>query len=72
MSNQNSPKLLLQSDIADRLPEGKRLKHFTVMIMAIRESTGEQISINENAQIALNEVDGKLAIYRQLMECLNA
>jgi hypothetical protein len=67
-----TPQIESQEAISARLPEGKKLKDYTVKVQAIREKTGEKFEVEENAQIALNEVDGKLETYRKLLECINA
>jgi hypothetical protein len=42
----------------------------TVQLKAIREATGEQITIEENARTALSEVDSRLAQLQKLLDCV--
>lgn len=57
-----------------KAPEPKytpdQLKSVTVKVEAIRETTGEKITVEDNAFDALNENKAKRSLYQELLDCL--
>lgn len=49
------------------IPEGT-----VVSVTAIRRSTGDEVTVQEDARSALKRIDESLAKYRQLLECVSA
>jgi len=63
---------------AEKVPEEapepqlpKDLDKYKVRVKAMREATGEIIEIEENADTAIKEVDNRMSIYDQLLNCLS-
>ena len=53
----------------DTLPE---VPNVDINVKAIRESTGEEIDIKQNAKEAANEIDTQIEKYKKLIDCLAA
>jgi len=63
---------------AEEVPEAgpepqlpKDLSKYKVRVKAMREATGETIEIEENADTAIKEVDNRMSVYDQLLNCLS-
>jgi hypothetical protein len=49
------------------IPKGTMIE-----LRGIRAATGEEITMPEDAAVALSELDASLTRYRQLLECVSA
>lgn len=68
-------KMALEGDeqpIAEKVVEYDQFKDYQVKTEAIEEETGRTISISENADIALQEVDDSISTLQELIECVSA